>query len=60
MCTMAFYTTEKALDALFGDDFDSGGESDTDEDSSSLLPREVDQGWIEAEAEGGAGEKVED
>ena len=40
---MAVYTTEEALDVILGDDFDSGDESEIEEDPSFLLPRPTDQ-----------------
>ncbi len=39
---MAAYTTEEALDAILGEDIDSGSESDILEDPAFELPRESD------------------
>ena len=40
---MAVYTTEEALDVILGEDFDSGDESEIEEDPSFPLPRLRDQ-----------------
>ena len=40
---MAVYNTEEALDVILGEDFDSGDESEIEEDLSFPLPRLSDQ-----------------
>ena len=43
MYAMAVYTTEEALDVILGQDFDSGDDSEIEEDPSFPLPRPSDQ-----------------
>ena len=39
MCAMAVYTAEEAIQVMFGEEFDSGGESEIEEDPAFPLPR---------------------
>ncbi len=43
MYAMAVYTTEAALEAIFGEDFDSGDESEIEDDPLFPLPRSSDE-----------------